>query len=162
MIVGFISLELGDPGDGLKYYQKAAEMVTNLKLADATRKRYQFLSLGWLAIANAANGNFNEAEASLTKARVLMELTNNPALRGEYLFFTGYVDVARGNYADAIDNLQRSGQDNPFNIYILAVAYEKSGDEENAIELFNRLMSWENFSLVYAVTRVKAIEKLSD
>ena len=160
--MGFISLELGDPVDGLKYYQEAAEMVTNLKLADATRKRYQFLSLGWLSIANAANGNFNEAEAFLTKARVLMELTNNPALRGEYLFFAGYVDVARGNYADAIDNLQGSGQDNPFNIYLLAVAYEKSGDEENAIDLFGRLMSWENFSLVYAVTRAKAIEKLSD
>jgi len=160
--MGFISLELGDPENGLKYYHEAADMVASFNLPDATRKRYRLLLLGWLSIANAANNNLEEADAYLAKARVLMELNNNPALRGNYMFFCGYVDIAKGNYTDAIDNLLGSNQDEPFNVYLLALAYEKAGESEEAEDLFDKLRSWENFGLNYAVARVKALEKLAD
>ncbi len=154
--LGFINLEMGDSEKGLKMYLSAASMLDNLKLPEPTKNRYSFSSLGWLARAYAVNGDFRKADHYLSQARKIADKSNNPLFRNDYNLFVGYVEIERGNYNEAINNLLLCNQDNPFNIYILARAYSLAGESESALELVEILNSWEDFGLDYIVARTKS------
>ncbi len=154
--LGFINLEMGDSEKGLKMYLSAASMLDNLKLPEPTKNRYSFSSLGWLARAYAVNGDFRKADHYLSQARKIADKSNNPLFRNDYNLFMGYVEIERGNYKEAINNLLLCNQDNPFNIYILARAYSLAGESESALELVEILNSWEDFGLDYIVARTKS------
>jgi len=154
--LGFIYLELGDSEEGLKIYKSAAEMLNKLKLPAPTKNRYSFSSLGWLARAYAVNGDFRKADNYLTQAHKIAEKSNNPLFQNDYNLFKGYVEIEKGNYEEAIENLLLCSQDNPFNIYILARAYSLAGESDNAFELVEILNSWEDFGLEYIIARLKS------
>jgi tetratricopeptide (TPR) repeat protein len=154
--VALINLEMGNPKKGLEEYHKAEELLNSLTLPESTRRRYTYSALGWLCRAYAANKDYEEADSYLKKAKMIVDETMNPLYMSEYNLFKGYIELEKGNFDSAIENLLLCSQDDPFNIYTLAKAYSQAGEFENAQELIELLESWENFSLEYAISLVKA------
>ncbi len=154
----FINLEFGNLKKGLAGYHHAEELLNTLDIPEPTRRRYIFSSMGWLCKAYAANKDFEKAADYLEKARQIVDKTNNPLFMSEYNLFKGYIDMEKGNFQSAIDNLLKCNQDDPFNIYTLAKAYSLAGQFGSVQEYIELLESWENFSLEYAISLVKSAD----
>lgn len=155
---GFINLEMGNLKKGLSEYKRAEELLNTLDIPESTRRRYIFSSMGWLCKAYAANKDFEKADYYLERAGQIVDKTNNPLFMSEYKLFKGYIDMGKGNYQTAVDDLLDCNQDDPYNIYTLAKAYSLAGEYDSVQEYIELLESWENFSLEYAVSLVKSAD----
>jgi tetratricopeptide (TPR) repeat protein len=66
-------------------------------------------------------------------------------------------------YEKSVKELNQSNLQNPYNLYRLALAYEKIGDIENAKSFLKKTVKFNSFlNLNYAFCRNKAKNKLID
>ncbi len=83
---------------------------------------------------------------------------------GSYHYIAGYLKLEAGDYAAAIEHIKQSDLTDPFHMLILARAYEKAGDKENAIKSYeaitqSRIVNMERaLSFPEASRRLKALK----
>jgi tetratricopeptide (TPR) repeat protein len=69
----------------------------------------------------------------------------------------GRISFEKGDYANAIEHLKQANQENPYTLYLLAMAESKAGDKAKAVELFKKVANWNEDSLDYAFVRSQAM-----
>ena len=76
----------------------------------------------------------------------------------------GMIALEEKNYQDAILHFEESNLQNPYNLYRMAVVYEKAGDKENAKDFCERAVNDNTLnSMQYAFVRhtaEKMLEKM--
>lgn len=160
IVRGFIQCQLGD-------YDKADASVNDcvkaLAAADMPQslKDDQMIPATFVRIAAAAGRkDFDKAQTLVESFKTQISAVNNPAVQKWPSWANGYVALARGDAAKAVQYLSQGEMDDPVFMYYLAAAKEKAGDKAGAAELYKKLANWNEDTVWYAFVRSKALAKL--
>jgi len=157
---GFILVETGNPAEGMKYYEKANDLIEKSKLPEADKENYITSSMMWHIYFLAANGELVKATNEAEKVRLKVESRKNP---GEEMFLNvvlGYLEFKKGNYDKAIQYLSKGWKESPWIWYYTAVAYQKKGDQANESKLLEKITKWNVNGIDLALVRKRASDEL--
>ena len=158
-----IDLECGDTNAAADWYQTGyttAHRVTTLSQADLDLWEFRYQSAK--ARIAARNGKKVEADADLAFAKATFDSGKLPEDQQRfYPYLAGYVALYTGDYKTAIDQLQKADQKDPFVLALLAQAYEKSGDKQEAIKLYHQILTINSHNPTNAFARPLAKKKLA-
>jgi len=125
------------------------------------RKNQKAIMVYWEGIAAAMDGDYENAIAKAEENSSLLETISNPRKLENHHFLMGYIDYKKENYADAIMHFEQANLNAVYTKYILALANEKSGNIDKAMELLNEI-SDNNFNNVgYALVRNEVKSRLA-
>ena len=114
-----------------------------LKQPDIPAERKSLWEFRWehaQARVAARKGNQTEAERRVKAAKAILDKDPEMA-REQAVFFpylAGYVALYRGDYAGALEQLQKASQNDPFIQCLMGDAYEKIGQKEKAAECYKK------------------------
>jgi len=156
-----IYLESGDADHAFKWYKMGYETVARKPdLSEADKNLWLFRWESAQARVAARHGNADEAKHHVAAAKAALDKANNPEQMRFYPYLTGYVAFYAGDYKTAIADLQKAEQRDPFNLVLLAQAYEKSGDSAQAKMYYQKVMEINNHNPANAFARPIANKKL--
>ncbi len=156
-----IYLELGDPDHAYKWYKMGYDTVSRkTDLPEADKNLWLFRWESAQTRIAARRGNMEEAQQHLRAAKPALEKANNPGQMRFYPYLTGYVAFYAGDYKTAISELQKADQRDPFILALLGQAYEKSGDQAQAKNYYQRVLENNVHNPANAFARPLAKKKL--
>jgi len=160
LVKGAIYCELGD-------FEKAdasiAECINSLESTDlvALLKENQRAGAAfWQAIVAAGRQDFNTAAAKADEYKTLIDAIENPANKKYPGWLFGYLALAQGDAAKAVEYFSQREMDHPWFMYHFAVAKDKFGDAAGAAELYKKVANWNLDGAWYAFVRSKAAAKM--
>ena len=108
-------------------------------------------------------GKHEEAWAEAQKIKKMIDDGGEPAK--QYLpawhYLAGYLKLETGDYQTAVDELKQADPQNPFHNLLLARAYEKVGDKENARKTYQAVVDSPQNGLERALAYPEAKRKLA-
>jgi tetratricopeptide (TPR) repeat protein len=160
--LGRVYLETGDLDNAAKWYQTGYE----------TTRRQKAMSSGQIDLADlrwahaqariaARRGNAATARAQIAEVTRLLDKGANEEQRIQLPYLVGYVGLFLKDYTGAIAALRQADQQDPFVLFLLAQADDKSGDAAGARELYERVLASNAHSLNNAFARRVARSKLA-
>jgi tetratricopeptide (TPR) repeat protein len=159
--LGRAYLESGDLDTAMKWYQTGYE--TSRRQKDIPGPQIDLSDLRWMhaqARIAARKGNAATARAHVAAVKVILDKGTNEEQRPFYPYLVGYVNLYLKDYPAAIAALKQASQDDPFVLFLLAQAYEKSGDAANAREMYQQVAASNAHSLNNAFARGAAKKSL--
>jgi tetratricopeptide (TPR) repeat protein len=157
-----IDLELGDVDGAAKWYKTGYE--TALRKSDMNDAEKNLWAFRWehaQARIAARRGQAEEAQKHVAAAKAALDKANNPDQAVFFPYLTGYVAFYAGDYKTAIADLQKANQRDPFILSLLAQAYEKSGDQAQAMEYYRKVLASNGHNPTNAFARPLAKKKLA-
>ena len=157
-----IYLESGDFDNAFQWYQ-TGHLTALLKpnLTPAEKDLWEFRWESALARIRVRQGRNEEAQKHLAAAKALVDKGTNPDQVRFYPYLAGYVALYSGDYKTAITELQKADQRDPFILCLLAQAYEKSGDQKQAMDYYHKVLTINQHSPTNAFARPLAEQKLA-
>jgi tetratricopeptide (TPR) repeat protein len=157
-----IYLECGDTASANKWYQTGYQTaVQSLNLPEADRDLWSFRLESAKARIAAQEGNAAAANSDLAAAKALLDRGKVPAEQKIFHpYLVGYVAFYAGNYKSAIVELQMANQKDPFILALLAQAYEKSGNKDEAMKYYRQILTINAHNPTNAFARPLAKKKL--
>ena len=113
-----------------------------------------------LARIAARRGSKADAQQHLAAAKAAIDKGTNPEQAQFVPYLEGYVAFYGGDYQKAISDLEKANQKDPFILVLLAQAYEKSGDEKNAMDYYHKVLKIYAHSPTGAFARPLAQKKV--
>ena len=160
--LGRVYLETGDLGNAVKWYQTGYE--TGRRQAGVPGALIDLSDLRWAhaqARIAARKGSAATARAHIAEVKTLLDKGTNDDQRIQYPYLVGYVDLFLKDYAGAVAELKEANQQDPFVLFLLAQAYEKSGDAARARDSYRQILASNAHSLNNAFARSVARNKVS-
>jgi len=157
-----IYLESGDLENAQSWYAKGHQ--AGLKQKDTKPVGIDLWNFRWehaQARIAARRGNRAEAQKHVAAAKAILDKGTNPEQALFFPYLEGYVAYYLGDTKAAIASLQKADQRDPFILVLLAQAYEKSGDKEQAIEYYKKVLQVNGHNPTNAFARPIAKKKLS-
>lgn len=148
------------PHEGWNNYQKAIQLIEKEDLNQPTRQYFKTLGHIWELYALTSMGDLKGAQAKQTVCQKMVSAHTNLTLEQTYLSICGRLEIAKGNFRAAIQKLSQSWQRNPMVWYYTGMAWEKSGNHQEAKKWYNKVVNFRNNSLDLAVTRNRALADL--
>jgi tetratricopeptide (TPR) repeat protein len=129
-----INLENGRLEEAMKAYEKGFESVPGSSLPEEQKKIWNGRLHHGRGRTLARMGRYDEAWA---EAETIKKMIDEGGEAGKpflpaYHYLAGYVKLEKGDYPAAIEHLKQADQEDPFHKLLLARAYDKAGDKENA------------------------------
>jgi tetratricopeptide (TPR) repeat protein len=156
-----IYLESGDFNNAQKWYEKGhATAMQNPKLTDAEKDLWNFRWENAQARITARKGNAAEARHIAASAKAIIDKGTNPDQAQFVPYLEGYVAFYSGDYPAAISDLKNANQKDPFILLLMAQAYEKLGDQKNAMDYYNKVLQIYAHTPTGAFSRPLAEKKL--
>jgi Flp pilus assembly protein TadD len=136
-----ICLESGDADNAELWYRKGHETAfVNQNMSPAEKDLWNFRWEHAQARIAARRGRHAEAEKHVSAAKSLLDKGTNPNQQRFFPYLLGYVAFYANDYKGAIADLQKADQHDPFILALLAQACEKSGDREQAMNYYRRIL----------------------
>jgi tetratricopeptide (TPR) repeat protein len=158
-----VCIEAGSLDVAEKLYLRGQE--AGLKEANITPARtalWKFRTEHALARLAARRNQPDVAAKHVAAARAILD--GNPEMaKDQEIFFpylTGYVALYGGDAKTALADLQKARQDDPFIQLLMAQAWEKLGDREQAMALYRKAASATAHNPPAAFARPAALKKL--
>ena len=158
--IGTLYREMGKYKEAASAYSQALDIVTTSSLSDIVKENTRRGVTYNLARIDLEEGRIQDAkkkavafldEAELSKNINQIRLANQLA---------GLIAIREKRYDDAVDALNHANLQNPYNLYYMAQALVKKGDDKGAAEWAERAVKHNTLnSLNYVLCRHKA-EKL--
>jgi tetratricopeptide (TPR) repeat protein len=149
-----ICIDSGDFDAAYKWYKTGYE--TGLKEPGITAARRDLWSFRWehaQARIAARRGNQAEAQTHITAARAILDKGTNPEQAAFFPYLLGYVAFYAGNFKQALEELNKANQNDPFIQCMIGQTYEKLGEKDRALEYYRRASTaiFHNPATAYAV-----------
>lgn len=158
-----IFLESGNLNDAYEWYRTGYDTALRKKdLSDTERNLWTFRWEHAQARIAARRGQGDEAQKHSAAAKTALDKTNNPDQARFFPYLTGYVAFYSGDFKSAITDLQQADQRDPFILCLLAQAYEKSGDQTQAMEYYHKVLAVNAHSPTNAFSRPLARKKVGN
>jgi tetratricopeptide (TPR) repeat protein len=157
-----IYLESGDLDNAYKWYQTGHE--TALKKTDLPAAQRDLWDFRWEhaeARIAARRGQRAAAEQHVAAAKAIIDRGTNPDQVKFFPYLTGYVALYLGDYQQAITDLQKADQHDPFILSLIAQAYEKIGDKAQAMNYYRQVLTVNTHNPPNAFARPLAKEKVA-
>lgn len=159
--MGRIALESGDLDNAYKWYQIGYKTALQKPSLDESYKNlWEFRWAHAQARIAARRGDAEEAKKAVAAAKAALDKAKNPQQERFYPYLTGYVAFYLSDYKTAIADLQSAGQNDPSVLALLGEAYEKSGDKDQAMDCYRKVMTFNNHNPGNAFARPLARKKL--
>lgn len=157
-----IYLESGDLDNALQWYQTGHQTaLKNPQITPAEKDLWDFRWEAALSRIAAQRGQFDQAQKHLAAAKAILDKNGNPDQLRFYPYLAGYVALYAGDYKTAITDLKNVPFADPFTFYLLAQAYEKSGDKAKAVEYYQKVLTLNMHNPSGAFSRPEAQQKLA-
>lgn len=154
-------LESGDLNDSYKWYQSGHETALRKpSISPAEKDLWDFRWEHAQARLAARRGKHDEAEKHVAAAKAILDKGTNPDQARFYPYLTGYVAFYKKDYKDAIADLQKADQRDPFILSLLAQACEKTGENAQAMELYRKILTFNMHNPTNAFARPLARKKI--
>jgi tetratricopeptide (TPR) repeat protein len=155
--MGDILLNAGRPGDAKKRYDQALAIQEKSGLSNEVKedaKLGNHFDLGRVALAkNDLQTAKSEAETYLNGAKE----KENPGRIRQAHELAGRIALKEKQFDQAVDHLGQANQQDPYVLYVTALAYQGKGDQEKAGEMFKQAAeSYSLPTLNYVFIRAKA------
>jgi tetratricopeptide (TPR) repeat protein len=161
VVMGNILLEAGRIDEAADKFEKAVEIVEASNLSEDVKentRRFYLFNAGRVAIKK---GNLEEAKAKMEEFLQKAEAINHPFQIKFAHQLAGQIALEEKKWDKAIEELQQSSLQNPYNWFRMALAYKGKGDTEKDRELFERAADWNALnSMNYAFMRHRAQQML--
>jgi tetratricopeptide (TPR) repeat protein len=140
-----ICIEAGKLDEAERWYRKGREIgLQEPNIGADRRDLWEFRTEHALARLAARRGQRAEAEKHVRAAKAILDKGTNPSQTQFFPYLTGYVAYYLGDYKQAIEDLQKANQSDPFILSLLAQAYEKLGDKAKADDCYRKAMTVSN------------------
>jgi tetratricopeptide (TPR) repeat protein len=157
-----IYLESGDaPNANERYHLGYVTAQLKPDLSDADKNLWLFRWENAQARIAARSGKAEEAHQHVAVAKAALDKANNPDQARFFPYLTGYVAFYTGDYKTAIADLQKADQHDPLILALLGEAYEKTGDQSQAMEYYRKVLASNNHNPANAFARPLAKKKLA-
>jgi len=157
-----IYLESGDTANAFKWYQSGYETAQrNPDLSGADKNLWLFRWEHAQARIAARQGKAADAQRHVTAAKAALDKANNPDQARFFPYLTGYVAFYAGDYKTAIADLQKADQHDPLILALLGEAYEKNGDQSQAMDYYRKVLASNAHNPTNAFARPMAKKKLA-
>jgi tetratricopeptide (TPR) repeat protein len=160
--LGRVYLETGDVTNAEKWYRAGYD--TSGKLEKRTPADTDLWEMRWLhaqARIAARRKQFDVARRHMKEVQTIIgqgRLDDNQRI--QYPYLAGYVGFYEGKADEAIAELSKASQDDPFVLSLLAQAYEQKKDQAKARELWTRIVAMSDHNLQMAFARPLAQRRL--
>jgi Flp pilus assembly protein TadD len=157
-----VCLESGDSDAAEAWYRKGYEAA--LKAPDLKEPQRDLWNFRWehaQARIAARRGNQAAAATHIAAAKALIDKGSIPEQSPFLPYLTGYVAFYGGNYVQAVSDLGKANQNDPFILCLTAQALEKSGDAARAKELYQRVLTITSHNPTNAYARPIAKKKVA-
>ncbi len=159
--LGRICLESGDVKVAQEWYKTGYDAAMKQPaLSDSAKDLWNFRWHNALARIAARKGDKAQALMHVGHAKGFLDKGTNPGQLSFMPYLTGYVAFYTGDMPSAIAELKQAQQGDPFNLALLAQAYEKTGDSATAMELWKKIMTITNHNPTNAFARPMARKKI--
>jgi tetratricopeptide (TPR) repeat protein len=160
--IGRLLLENGNAEESIKAYEKGYETVTQSSIPEDQKKIWLGRMIHGRGRALAKMGKH---EAAWKEAETIKKMIDEGGEQGKqfmpaYHYIAGYLKLENRDYAKAIEHLKQADLTDPFHKLLLARAYEKSGDQENAQKLYKEVVSYNQVTLERALAYPEAKKKV--
>jgi len=157
-----IYLETGDPDHAFKWYRMGHDTAMRKpEITDDEKNLWLFRWEHAQARIAARRGKADEAQQHVAAAKAALDKANNPDQARFFPYLTGYVAFYAGDYKTAIDDLQKADLEDPFILVLLGQAYEKSGNQAQAIGYYRKALALNAHNVTNAFARPLAKKKLA-
>jgi tetratricopeptide (TPR) repeat protein len=158
-----IHLENGQYDEAMKAYAKGYESVPGSKIDEEQKTIWYGRLHHGRARTLARMGKHEEA---WQQAEAIKKMIDDGGEKGKpfipaWHYVAGYLMLEKGDFKAAIDHLTQADKDDPFHQLLLARAYEKAGDKENAKKIYQVVVSSNANGLERALSYREAKQKLS-
>jgi len=161
-VIAFLQLEAGKSREAQANYEKSVAMRVEADIPESAKEQAERDRHSNGARVALKKGDLETARAEAEKFRALAEPTANPNQIRLYHELAGMIALAEKNYEGAIKELQQANQQNPYNLYRLAVAYQGTGDKENSGQYCRQVKALNQLnSLNYGLVRKEASRVLA-
>lgn len=154
---GFILTETGNPKEGMKYYQKATDLIGKSKFSKVDVDNFMTQSMLWQYYNLTAQGEYDKAKGEADKAKQKVDSRKNPGEEMALNALMGYSAFKQGNYDQAIQFYSKADTQDPLNWYYQAMAYDKKGDKQNADKLYEKIKTLNVNSVNLALVKNKVM-----
>ncbi|HEY3373345.1 MAG TPA: tetratricopeptide repeat protein [Prolixibacteraceae bacterium] len=158
---GLILTETGNPQEGMKYYEKAIDLIEHAKFSKVDVDNFRTQSILWRFYNLTAQGDYTQAKLESEKAQQKIRTRKNHGEEMALNSLLGYSAFKQGNYDQAIQYYSTADADDPLNWYYQAMAYIKKGDKQNASKLMGKIAKSNVNSLNLALVRNRATANLA-
>jgi len=157
-----IYLESGDTANAYKWYGSGYETAQRKpNLTDADKNLWLFRWEHAQARIAAREGKAVDAKQHVAAAKAALDKANNPDQARFFPYLTGYVAFYTGDYKTAIADLQKADQHDPLILALLGEAYEKNGDQTQAMDYYRKVLASNAHNPTNAFARPLAKKKLA-
>ena len=157
-----IYIEMGNPDKAEQSNVECMRVVAESDLSLATKENFAKTTLFNEARIAAKRQDFEAAMAKADEFKAKIDAGLDPKEIEDYHDFLGYIYSEKGEYAMAIEHLSQADQEEPYTLYLLAVAESEAGDKARGAELFEKVAHWNQSSLNYAFVRSEAMAAVSE
>jgi tetratricopeptide (TPR) repeat protein len=156
-----VCLEAGDLDTAAKWYRTGHDAGLREPGIKPDRKDlWEFRQEHALARLAARRGDKAEAQKHVDNAKIILDTGTNPQQAPFYPYLVGYVAYYAGDYKNALTELQKANQNDPFIMLLMAQAYEKIDDDAQAKTLYEKIMTVNAHNPTNAFARPIARKKL--
>jgi tetratricopeptide (TPR) repeat protein len=159
--VARLCLESGGVDQAARWYKRGYE--AGLKEPAMKPERRDLWEFRWehaQARVAARKGQVDEARKHIEAARAILDRGTNPEQAPFFPYLIGYVAFYAGDLKAAVLELEKSNQNDPFILCLLAQAYEKQGEKAKAYELYRKVLTFTVHNPTNAYARPIAKQKL--
>ena len=139
---------------------EVARLVETADLTPATKENYGVGISFWQTLVAAGRKDFAAAQAKVEECAAKIAAIKNPAMQKYSNWLRGYIALAQGEAAKAVEYLGQGEVDDAFFMYNFAEAKEKTGDAAGAADLYKKVANWNLDGLWYPLVRAKAKAKI--
>ena len=138
VFIGNIHFETGRFDEALANYEAALKTVVESDLSEEVKDNNRRGNLFNVARVMFKKGDIAGAKAKAKEFHEQVKATNNPNQIRLAHQLAGMIALKEQEYNQAIEELQQASQQNPYNLFRMALAYKGNGDTEKAQEFFAR------------------------
>jgi len=157
-----IYLEVGDTASAYHWYQSGYETASKKpNLSNDEKNLWLFRWENARARIAARSGKRDEAQQHIAAAKAALDQANNPDQARFFPYLTGYVAFYTGDYKTAITDLQKADQHDPLILALLGESHEKTGDRNQAMDYYRKVLASSAHNPTNAFARPLAKKKLA-
>jgi tetratricopeptide (TPR) repeat protein len=157
----FVLSARGNAQAAAPHVAKADEILGGASLPESVKSRQASRIDLVRAQVHAAGGQFDEARATLEKAKAAIEQREIPGEKRRLNTAMGTVALKEKKYADALAFLKKGDDQDPYTLYQRAVAQAGLGQRSQAAALFATVAKSNVNNLGYALVRQEAMAQSS-
>ncbi len=156
---GTILLEMGKYDEARAEYEKAVKVTNESDLSQEIKDNTKLFNNYNMARLALAEKDMEAAKKAADEFKKGAAESKNPSLIRQSHELAGMIAFAEKDYDKAISELDQSSQQNPYNLYRLAKAYQEKGDEAKMKEFAKKASEFYSLPQInYAFIRSKAKE----